>query len=744
MRLARSALTNFLRAPSSARPSAHARALVHVVPRAPTNRARAPLAESRSTRATTTTPSMSMSMSMSMSSAATLPSAAPRRAPAPHASRRSPALLRGTRASSTTAVAANADAADVAAASESFLSDELSWPSRSHAAGDLRDADVGDVVTLCGWVDKQRDMGGIVFADVRDHTGLCQVVSDADTPSRAVAALAAMRAEWVVRVRGRVKARTAPNDKIPTGAVEVAADEVDVLNVVGKSLPFAIGGGGEEDDDAAGGGASEEVRLKNRVLDLRRPRMVKNLRLRAKTVRALRGVLEDDHGFLEIETPMLTRSTPEGARDYLVPSRLQPGACYALPQSPQLFKQMLMVAGADRYYQVARCFRDEDLRADRQPEFTQLDIEMAFTDMDGILSLGEDLMCAAFKEGVDVTLPRPFPRMTYAEAMSKYGSDKPDVRYGLEFTTITDIASRCAFKLFSGAASENGGAVKAIRVPDGKRLSNSRLKPKGDVCAEAIKGGAGGLAFARVGEDGVSLEGGGKALCEGLADVAGEIIDACGAGAGDVVLFGAGDESVVNKSLDRVRQYVAKTLDMIPDDAHAVLWITEFPMFEKNEDEDRLEALHHPFTAPNQDDVRDGGDITKARAVAYDLVYNGVEVGGGSLRIYRRDVQEKVFDAIGLSKEEAEEKFGYLMDAFQFGAPPHGGMAFGLDRLVMMLAGASSIRDVIAFPKTATAQCLLTSAPGSVSDAQLADLHVAKKIQLRAAEEDASGGGASK
>ena len=509
----------------------------------------------------------------------------------------------------------------------------------------------------------------------------------------------------------------------------MAADKVTVLNTVAKSLPFSISGAPEGDDDEL----REEVRLKHRVLDLRRPQMVRNLRLRAKTIRALREVLEDTYDFLEVETPILTRSTPEGARDYLVPSRLQPGACFALPQSPQLFKQMLMVAGADRYYQVARCFRDEDLRADRQPEFTQLDIEMSFTDMDGILSLGEDLMCAAFKKGADVELPRPFKRMTYAEAMSKYGSDKPDVRYGLEMAELADVVAGTEFKLFAGAI-EAGGVVKAIAVPEGKRISNSRLKPKGDVFNEAIAGGAGGLAFARVGEDGVTLEGG-KALCEGLQPVAEKLIARCGASAGDLLLFGAGDEGTVNKALDRVRQFVAKTLDMVPEGQHAVLWITEFPMFEFNEDENRLEALHHPFTAPNQSDVANGGDIKQARAIAYDLVYNGVEVGGGSLRIYRRDVQEKVFDAIGLSEEEAEEKFGYLMEAFQFGAPPHGGMAFGLDRLVMMLAGAKSIRDVIAFPKTATAQCLLTAAPGDVSDAQLEDLHIAKALKPEKAVE---------
>ncbi len=402
-----------------------------------------------------------------------------------------------------------------------------------------------------------------------------------------------------------------------------------------------------------------------------------------------------------------------------------------------------MVSGIDRYYQVARCFRDEDLRADRQPEFTQLDIEMAFTDMGGILELGEDLMVGAFAGGINVELPRPFMRMTYADAMEKYGSDKPDLRYGLEMVTLTLLLQGTEFKLFAGAI-DNGGVVKALAIPDGQKISNSKLKPKGDVFNEAVKGGAGGLAFVRVSDDGRTLEGG-KALCEALQPKISELLNTVpDAGPGSLILFGCGDESTVNKAMDRVRQYVAKeVLNLVPDPVsdkkgyadgantnhHSVLWITEFPMFETTVDDDgnsRLEALHHPFTAPNQDDVADGGDITTARAVAYDLVYNGVEVGGGSLRIYRRDIQEKVFDAIGLTQKEAQEKFGYLMDAFQFGAPPHGGMAFGLDRLVMLLANAKSIRDVIAFPKTATAQCLLTQAPGDVSDEQLSDLHVAK------------------
>ena len=635
----------------------------------------------------------------------------------------------------TTNASGDAKSDSSSSSSSQILPERLTWPARSHGAGTLRSAKIGQTITLCGWIDKQRDMGGLTFCDVRDHTGLAQIVGDDDTPAEARNLLSAVRAEWVVAVTGVVRERKDKNSRIPTGDVELLVTNVQVLNTVGKSLPFQISGDGDDDK------TSEEVRLKNRVLDLRRPSMTANLQLRAKTIKNLRNVLENSNwDFMEVETPILTRSTPEGARDYLVPSRLQPGSCYALPQSPQLFKQMLMVAGVDRYYQVARCFRDEDLRSDRQPEFTQLDIEMAFTDMDGILELGEDLMCAAFEGGIGVELPRPFLRMTYADAMTKYGSDKPDLRYGLEMCVLNELLRGSEFKLFADAI-ESGGVVKALAVPEGDKISNSKLKPKGDVFNEAVKGGAGGLAFVRVGADGLTLDGG-KALCEALQPVSEQLVkNVPDAGPGSLILFGVGDEPSTNKALDRVRQYIAKeVLHLVPcaseDKAghedggnrnhHAALWITEFPMFETNHDENRLEALHHPFTAPNQDDVVDGGDITKARAVAYDLVYNGVEVGGGSLRIYRRDVQEKVFDAIGLSKKDAEEKFGYLMDAFQFGAPPHGGMAFGVDRLVMLLAGAKSIRDVIAFPKTATATCLLTQAPGTVTDAQLKDLHVAK------------------
>ncbi|CEG01585.1 Aspartate-tRNA ligase, class IIb,bacterial/mitochondrial-type [Ostreococcus tauri] len=597
--------------------------------------------------------------------------------------------------------------------------ERLEWPMRERGAGTLGDADVGSETTLCGWIDKSRNMGGIAFADVRDSSGIAQIVLEEEASAEVREAFQALRQECVVRARGTVRRRKSVNTKTKTGTVEVVVSELKILNTVGRSLPFAVSESSGEKEEI-----KEETRLEHRVLDLRRPQMARNLKLRHDTLRALRRVLEDDYGFLEVETPMLTRSTPEGARDYLVPSRLQPGGAYALPQSPQLFKQMLMVAGVDRYYQVARCFRDEDLRADRQPEFTQLDIEMAFMDEDGVMKLAEDLMRAAFKNGVNVELPTSFPRMTYAEAMEKYGSDKPDLRYGLEMSTLDDALNGCEFKIFADALA-TGGTVKALVVNDEKtKIPNSKLKPKGDVFEEAVAAGAGGLAFARVGEDGASLEGA-KGLVEGTAAHAKAMIDKSGAKPGDLMLFAAGKKALVNKTLDRVRQYVAKTYGFVPENAHAVLWVTEFPMFEYNEDEERYEAMHHPFTSPNQDDLMaNPDDLSNARSIAYDLVYNGVEIGGGSLRIYRRDIQEKVFRAIGLSDAEAEEKFGYLLEAFQYGAPPHGGLAFGLDRLVMMLAGAKSIRDVIAFPKTAAGQCLLTEAPGQVSAEQYADLHI--------------------
>ena len=586
---------------------------------------------------------------------------------------------------------------------------------RTHYCGTLRTEQIGETITLCGWVDRRRDLGGVIFLHLRDRSGSVQVVSDPVRTPDTYHLAETLRSEYVVKITGRVYSRPEEslNDRIPTGAIEVYAEQIEVLNRVHKQLPFQVS---QTENEFV----REDLRLKYRYLDLRRERMSTNLQLRHQVIKTIRRCLEDRFNFMEIETPILTRSTPEGARDFILPSRVNLGEWFALPQSPQLFKQLLMVSGFDRYYQIARCFRDEDLRADRQPEFTQLDMEMSFMSQEEIIDLNEELIARIFKEIKGIELALPLPRMTYAQAMDDYGCDKPDTRFDLKLVNVSEIFKDSQFKVFSGAIA-SGGVVKILPIPGGNQtISNVRIKPGGNLFKEAAEAGAKGVAYIRVLDDN-EIETIG-AIKDSLSESSKQqLLTLTGAKPGDLLLFGAGDAAMVNKTLDRLRLVIGRELGLIDDNKVNLLWVTDFPMFEYNADEKRLEALHHPFTAPHPDDIN---DLTTARAQAYDIIFNGTEVGGGSVRIHQREIQEQVFSAIGLSTEEANDKFGFLLEAFEYGTPPHGGIAYGLDRLVMLLAGEDSIRDVIAFPKTQQARCLLTNAPANVEAKQLKELEV--------------------
>ncbi len=575
---------------------------------------------------------------------------------------------------------------------------------RSHYCGELNAAFVDRVVTLCGWAHRRRDHGGIIFIDLRDREGLAQVVCHPER-KEAFAAAEKVRGEFVLRVTGKVRRRPegTVNPELRSGEVEVLAHEVEILNPA-VPPPFQI-----DDDDL-----SEITRLTHRVIDLRREPMQKNMRLRYRVAMAVRDYL-DAHGFIDIETPMLTRSTPEGARDYLVPSRVHPGEFFALPQSPQLFKQLLMVAGFDRYYQIVRCFRDEDLRADRQPEFTQIDIETSFLDERAIQDLMEGLIRQVFRDVLGVDLPSPFPRIAHAEAMARYGVDKPDLRIALELTELTDLMRTVDFKVFRQAAELPDGRVAALKVS--ADLTRKEIDDLGPFVAAH---GAKGLAYIKVNADGLQ-----SPIVKFLpAEVLAAIVERTAARPGDVIFFGADKASVVNAALGALRVKIAQDKNLVQK-GWKPLWVVDFPMFEWNEEGKRWSAMHHPFTAP-----RDGHEdlllTDPARAVAqgYDMVLNGSEIGGGSIRIHRAEVQAKVFKALGISDEEARAKFGFLLDNLQYGAPPHGGIAFGLDRLVALMAGAESIRDVIAFPKTQRAQDLLVGAPSPVDEKQLRELGI--------------------
>ena len=585
---------------------------------------------------------------------------------------------------------------------------------RTHYCGDLRIANVGQEVILNGWVQKKRNLGGLVFVDLRDIKGISQIIFDTNVSEEAFNKAEKLGAEYVVAVKGIVRERESKNPNMPTGDIEIEATELRVLSK-SETPPIYI-----KDND----NVSEDLRLKYRFLDLRKPSMQRNLMLRSNVARIVRNYLTDNN-FTEIETPFLIKPTPEGARDYLVPSRVNQGKFYALPQSPQLFKQLLMVSGMDRYFQIVKCFRDEDLRADRQPEFTQIDCEMSFVDEDDVMTIMETMIQTIFKETLNVDIELPLPRMPYREAMDRYGSDKPDTRFGLEFNNISDIVKDCGFGVFANAASDDNGSVRGINVKGGAESFSKKGMKKLEEHAKTYK--AKGLAWIKVTEEGID-----SPIAKFFSEEEMKaILERMEAESGDLLLFVADKNSVVYDALGQVRLEVARKLDLMDKNKYNLLWVTEFPLFEKDEETGRMIAMHHPFTSPLDEDIDglENGDKTKLRAKAYDIVLNGYEIGGGSVRISNSDVQKKMFNALGLSEEEANNKFGFLLEAFKYGVPPHAGLAFGFDRLIMLLTGADNIREVIAFPKNQNAIDPMTNAPAIAEEAQLEELCIKVDVE---------------
>lgn len=589
------------------------------------------------------------------------------------------------------------------------MAESMKGLKRSHRCGELSAANVGENVTIMGWVQKNRNKGGLVFVDVRDRSGLIQVVfEEGSTDAALIEKAAKLRAEYVVAIVGKVAKRSgAVNENLSTGDIEVIPSELRVLSEA-ETPPFPI----EENSKT-----KEEIRLKYRYLDLRRPDMQKNLLLRSRVATLTRQFLAEE-GFLEIETPILGKSTPEGARDYLVPSRVHPGNFYGLPQSPQLFKQLLMCSGCDRYFQIAKCFRDEDLRADRQPEFTQIDMELSFVDVDDVIDVNERLLAKLFKDVLDVEVPLPIPRMTWQEAMDRYGSDKPDTRFGMELTDVTEVVKDSEFVVFKGAI-ENGGTVRGINAKGQGEMPRKKIDK---LVSFAKDYGAKGLAYIAIQNDGTVKSSFAKFMTEEEMKA---LIDAMGGESGDLLLFAADKNKVVWDVLGNLRLELAKQMDLLRKDEYKFLWITEFPLLEWSEEQNRYVAMHHPFTMPMEEDLPYlESEPGRVRAKAYDITLNGNEIGGGSVRIFQDDVQERMFAALGFSKEEAYDRFGFLLDAFKYGVPPHAGLAYGLDRMVMLMAKEDSIRDVIAFPKVKDASDLMTEAPTMVDEKQLAELGI--------------------